>query len=74
MKKKQNVWFKPVRGSYLPNSWQGWLLYVPFIVYLVAVFIAVDQHSNSVSDTLYGIFPQWIAAAVVMHWVAAHKS
>jgi hypothetical protein len=75
VKKRLNKkWFVKVRGSYLPNSWQGWLAYVPFIAYLLTVFIAVDRNSHSVSDTLYGIFPQWVAAAVVMTWVAANKS
>lgn len=76
MKKKQQSkkWFVKVRGSYLPNSWQGWLTYVPFVIFLATVFIAVDRNSHSVSDTLYGIFPQWVAAAVVMTWFAKQKS
>ncbi len=74
MTKQNKKWFKKVRGSYLPKSWQGWLLYVPFVTYLVTVFIAVDRNSNSVSDTLYGIFPQWVAAGVVMTWIANKKS
>ncbi len=73
-KRKSNKWFVKVRGSYLPNSWQGWLLYIPFVAYLITVFIVVDRNSHSVSDTLYGIFPQWIAAAVVMTWIASKKS
>ncbi len=74
MSKQNNKWFTKVRGSYLPKSWQGWLLYVPFVVYLVTVFIAVDRNSHSASDTLYGIFPQWVAAGVVMTWIASKKS
>ncbi len=30
-KTKKGKWFSPVRKSYLPCSWQGWVLYVPFI-------------------------------------------
>lgn len=74
MSKQKNKWFKKIRGSYLPISWQGWLSYVPFVAYLVFVFVAINRNSNSVSDTLYGIFPQWVAAGVVMTWIANKKS
>lgn len=71
---QRTKWFKKVRGSYLPNSWQGWATYVPFIAFLVGSFLAVDRSSHSVSDTLLGIFPQWVAAAVVMTWIAARHA
>lgn len=74
MSKQNNKWFVKARGSYLPKSWQGWLLYIPFVTYLVTVFLAVDRTSHSVSDTLYGIFPQWVASGVVMTWIANKKS
>lgn len=74
LKKSRGKWFVKRRGSYYPCSWQGWASYVPFVIYLVTVFIAVDRHAHSVSDTLFGLFPQWVAAAVVMTWVASRKS
>lgn len=73
-KSRKGAWFVPVRWSYIPVSWQGWLLYVPFIYFLTITFIAVDRSSHSVSDTLIGIVPFWVSAAVVMHWIASHKS
>jgi hypothetical protein len=73
-KPKKGAWFIPVRWSYLPCSWQGWLTYVPFVYYLLATFSAVDRHSHSVSDTLFGIIPFWVAGAVIMQWLASHKS
>ncbi len=73
-KKNKNAWFKPVRGSYLPIKWQGWVSYVPMILFLVGASLAVDRNSHSVSDTLYGVFPYFVCTAVVMHWVASHKS
>ena len=75
MKKKQTKkWFIKVRGSYLPNSWQAWVLYVPFTIFLVTVLVAAMRNEHSVSDMFYAIFPQWVAAAVVMTWIAARKS
>lgn len=71
---KAKAWFRPVRWSYLPNSWQGWLLYIPYLAYLVITFWAVDHNSHSASDTLIGIIPYWVAGAVVMQWIASHMS
>ncbi len=74
MSKKTDVWFKKVRGSYLPDSWQGWLTYVPFIGYLVISVFVAYYHSTSYGEMLFLIFPQWVATAVVMQWIADHKS
>lgn len=74
MTKKHKPWFKEVRGSYLPNSWQGWLTYIPFIYWLVSTLIAVNRNSHSVSDFIYNIVPYWVSGAVVMHWVAKATS
>jgi hypothetical protein len=71
---KNGAWFYQVRGSYLPCSWQGWLTYIPFTIFLLTVLIAAVRVQHSVSDTVYMIFPQWVAAAVVMSWIAKQKS
>lgn len=73
-KRKKGAWFYYVRGSYLPCSWQGWALYVPFTVFLLAVLFGATRSEHSASDAFYIIFPQWVAAAVVMTWVAKQKS
>lgn len=74
MNRKKQIWFKEIRWSYLPCSWQGWLLYIPFIAWLIMTFVAVDRGSHSVSDTLIGIVPFWVSAAVILHWIASHTS
>jgi hypothetical protein len=33
-------------------------------------FWAIDRHSHSVSDTLYGIFPFWVPALLALAWIA----
>jgi len=63
-----------MRGSYLPQTWQGWVSYVPFIIFLVATMQLAVQNESSLSDVFYAIFPQWVAAAVVMTWLAKLKS
>ncbi len=73
-KAKQGAWFIAVRGSYLPNSWQAWALYVPFVAYLYYSWVvAFDYTGNNVKAVLW-IVPNWVAAAVVMTWIAKRTS
>ncbi len=73
-KVKRDIWFKKVRGSYLPASWQGWLTYVPFILYLVAVLIVAFNTQDTFFGYLMVVFPQFVAATVVMTYVASKTS
>jgi hypothetical protein len=73
-KSAQSKWFIKVRGSYLPANWKGWLTYIPFVAFLLVVLVhAFDVKSNA-ADIFYMVFPQWVAAAVVMTWIASRKS
>jgi hypothetical protein len=44
------------------------------VAFCVQVFLVVDQHSHSVSDTLYGIFPYVVLALLALDWVASRSS
>lgn len=73
-KPRKGAWFIPVRGSYLPSSWQAWLTYIPYAAYLVyAVIVAVNYTGNWYKAVLW-IVPNWVAALVVMTWLAKQKS
>lgn len=67
---KQQQWFIPVRGSYLPNSWQAWLLYIPFTGYLIFALVAGWRTTDSTSQAVLFIVPNWVAATAVMTWIA----
>ena len=71
--KKQN-WFKPVRGSYIPNNWKGWLTYVPFVAYLVVSFYYGWYIINGKAEGFFVIVPNWVAATAVMTWIAKRTS
>jgi hypothetical protein len=67
-------WFIKVRGSYLPTSWQGWLTYVPYLAYIIGVLVFVIKRKDSVWLALFTVLPNWVAAAVILTWLARHKS
>jgi branched-subunit amino acid transport protein len=73
-KSKKLKWFIPVRGSYLPNSWQGWLTYIPFTAYLFFALIYGCRDTSSTTQAILFIAPNWIAAAGVMTWIAKRTS
>ncbi len=68
---KRRRWFRPWGWIYLPVSIPGLLLTAAAAVFCVQVFLAVDRHSHSASDTLYGIFPFVVPCLIVLHWVAS---
>ncbi len=67
-------WFKRLGWLHWPVSWQGALLSLAGLAFCVQVFVAVDRHSHSVSDTLYGIFPYFACCFLLFDWVASNTS
>jgi hypothetical protein len=67
-------WFKPWGWIYRPTSLAGIAVTVLAALFCVNVFIAVDRHSHSVTDTLYGIFPFIVPTLMLLNWVASKTS
>jgi len=65
-------WFTPLGWLYRPVAWQGYVAVALTLAFIGNVFLAVDRHSHSVSDTLYGLFPYIVPAWLLMHWLAEH--
>jgi hypothetical protein len=70
----QRSWFQPWGWVYRPASWQAIALLSVALVFCTQVFVAVDRHSHSVSDTLYGIFPFVVPTLILLNWVASKTS
>ncbi len=67
-------WFKKKGWIYIPVSTAGVIISLMTVVFCVTVFTAVDRHSHSNSDTLYGIFPYFISAFTLLFWIASNTS
>jgi len=67
-------WFKPWGWIYLPVSVEAILLVVLAGVFCAQVFVAVDRHSHSASDTLYGVFRYVVPCLIVLYWIASKTS
>ena len=68
------TWFRTWGWIYRPVSVMGWLAVLLTTLFCAQVFVAIDRHSHSASDTLYGIFPFFVCALVLLNWVASHTS
>lgn len=67
-------WFKKAGWIYIPTSITGITLFLMTIVFCISVFAAVDRHSHSGSDTLYGVFPFIVSAFTILFWIASNTS
>ena len=67
---RSRPWFAPWGWIYRPTSVEGGLLVLLTLASCAQVFVAVDRHAHSVSDTLYGVFPFVVPALTVLNWVA----
>jgi hypothetical protein len=58
----EQYWFKAHKSGYgwHPSTWQGWLVIVLYLGFLIHSFIQIDSHSHSVSDTLIGFLPRFL--------------
>ena len=70
----QRRWFDSWGWVYRPVTWQAVVLVLLAALFCVQVFWAVDRHSHSVSDTLYGIFPYVVPCLMLLNWAASKTS
>jgi hypothetical protein len=67
-------WFHRFGWFYLPVSIPGVIVCLMALVFSATVFLAVDRHSHSVSDTLYGVFPFFVCVFFLVDWIGARSS
>jgi len=70
----ETKWFKRWGWFYIPRSIPGVVISLFAMVFCVTVFMAVDRHSHSASDTLYGIFPFFVCTFLLFDWIAERTS
>jgi hypothetical protein len=70
----RTIWFRPFGWTYRPTAWQGFVIVGLGLLFCVQVFMAVDRHSHSVSDTLYGVFPFIVPTFLLLNWIASKTS
>lgn len=64
-------WFRPWGWLFRPVSVAGWVALLLTLAFCVQVFLAVDRHSHSASDTFYGVFPYLVCSFLLLDWLAS---
>ncbi|HUK83690.1 MAG TPA: hypothetical protein VLZ12_13795 [Verrucomicrobiae bacterium] len=67
-------WFKRFGWFYVPASVPGTIVSLLAALFCFTVFRAVDSHSHSASDTLYGVFPFFVCTFLLLDWIASRTS
>jgi len=62
-------WFRRLGWFHVPTSVPGVLVCLSAVLFCLTVFRAVDRHSRSVSDTLYGMFPFFACTFLLLDWI-----
>ncbi len=68
------TWFRRWGWLFRPVSVAGWLALSLAILFCIQVFVVIDRHSHSVSDTLYGVFPYFVCSFLLLDWLATKTS
>lgn len=67
----RHQWFKQIGWFYYPATWQGIIIAIITLIICINIFVIIDIRSHSASDTLYGIFPYFVAIFLLFNWVAS---
>jgi hypothetical protein len=67
-------WFKRLGWFYIPISAPGFVVCLFAMLFCLTVFAAVDRHSHSASDTLYGVFPFFVCTFLLLDWIGGRTS
>ncbi len=67
-------WFRSIGWFARPISLPGWLATLLALAFCVNVFWAIDRHSHSVSDTLYGVFPYFACTFLLWDWLVRRSA
>lgn len=64
-------WFASLnRGiGWKPATWQGWVIVIIYVVFVVWDFLRIDSASHSVSDTLLSFIPEALIATVILSFI-----
>ena len=73
-KKNSSRWFRAIRGSYLPSSAMGLLVYLLYVAYILTLIYEWLIRSGDIWSMLTVVLPLVVLAAIVTQYVASKHS
>jgi hypothetical protein len=74
MSKRKNYWFKKIRGSYLPASTIGLIVYLAYVAYLLGLIGVWLKYDKSIWGIVVYVIPLSVASAIVTQNIASKHS
>ena len=68
------LWFKRWGWFYRPVHLLGWITALAALAFVVQVFVALDRHSHSVTDTLYQFYAYAAPTFLGLMWIGSRTS
>ena len=73
-KNNTSIWFRKVRGSYLPSSFVGLVIYLIYVAYIIAVVVDWYYLGHSGWVFLTTVLPVVVVAALIVQYIASKHS
>ncbi|MGI8420131.1 MAG: hypothetical protein ACR2LN_05820 [Candidatus Levyibacteriota bacterium] len=64
----QRYWFKAHKSGYgwHPATWEGWMVLLFYIFFLVISFFQIDSQSHSASEMVWGFLPRFLLFSAIL--------
>jgi hypothetical protein len=73
-KNNSATWFRKIRGSYLPTSFTGLVIYLIYVAYVIAVAVEWFQKGYDYWTLLTVVLPVVAVAALIVQFIASKRS
>lgn len=73
-KARRQVWFRKVRGSYLPVSSEGWLMHTLLVFSVIAVLIIATGDERDFQTVAITTVLQLLGVGVLFSYIASRQS
>ena len=73
-KRKDKYWFVAIRGSYLPSSTTGMIIYLLYVIYIVALTVGWYLNGHDYWSLLIYVIPLSIGAMLITQYIASKHS
>ena len=73
-KKNTSIWFRKIRGSYLPVNFIGLAIYLLYLGYIVVLAYDWYRLGYHVWPLLTSVIPLVVLAAIVTQYIASRHS
>jgi len=68
----EKPWFRAKKygwGWGLPTTWQGWIIFIAYYVFILLDFFRIDANSHSASDTIRPFIIQVVIATIILLFI-----